>query len=1103
MLVATLLALLLLALQQHEVQVHPGFSLHRFVVLEAGGEVSSIEITTDFEGMLHVWAQSEELDPTLSLLSERGETVEDDNTGGGTTAYTLVSVQPGQRWTASVVPGDVGRSGVAEVHWVASPETAETRAAVSRALQLKGAAVTARSEGELDGARELVREVLEGFRNAEGSELSNAVAETALDVGYLAYDLGDVPTCSDLMRFFLDHREQHLPPNHENLITARGNHAAMMMLMGDLKGARALQESVLRSTEALLPDDHPRVLSAQLQLGTTTRMMGDLREARALEEAVVEARGRLLPEDHPSLLLARSNLATTMFDQGDLAGARSLFEAVLASRRRLLPVDHPELLQSMANLASTMVEMGDPAGARPLQEAVLAAMERLLPEESADLVMTRMNLAGTMKRTGDFAAARALEEAVLETWGRLLPEDHPYLLTARQSLAATLAEMGELADARVLFEAVLEARERLLPEGHPLLIAARGNLAGTMYRAGDGAGARALEEAVLAASEAHLSDDHPYILVARMNLAAAMKQMGDHAGARAGGERLAMGILKHLESLALRSPREVREAAASDAKLVSAAAFLSEPEGSGDASPIVFSLIETWRHIASAPVFASAATDSASVDDREAVREMQRRLGDLVAGGTESPDSPEKYAEHVAEVSAERDRLERELRARLAARGVRAEPIVSDAVAASLDEGHVAIGFRRLQGWSRDEETGGLSPAGDRLIAHVVGGGTSLRKVDLGPIEDFIELVGAWRSAIGEGVGRGIGIDAAGSGNEAAGAELGERLLAPLLEDLGEDCTHLHICSDDLLFLVPIDALQLGDGRVGDRYRVVNEISFGRLIRPRPAAKGRGLLALGGASFGAALDETATVVGVRSAPVSVGEDRASSLSSFTSLANTLPEVEATAVLYEENAGGEALVLNGEAATKMAFRDAAPGKRFLHLATHGWFATETLPSMLDESGADVLWHRTSAEATVSGLAPSTLCGLAFAGANMGRDALGRVPGIMTAEELMGLDLSACELAVLSACETNVGIRRAGQGIQSLQSALHSAGARTAITSLWKVDDAATRKLMREFYTALWLDNAGKAEALWAAKCVLRAEDHPPRDWAGWVLTGSPD
>ncbi len=141
--------------------------------------------------------------------------------------------------------------------------------------------------------------------------------------------------------------------------------------------------------------------------------------------------------------------------------------------------------------------------------------------------------------------------------------------------------------------------------------------------------------------------------------------------------------------------------------------------------------------------------------------------------------------------------------------------------------------------------------------------------------------------------------------------------------------------------------------------------------------------------------------------------------------------------------------------------------------------------------------------MTGLAPMTLCGLAFAGANQGRDSLGRVPGILTAEELAGIDLSSCELAVLSACETNVGIRRAGQGVQSLQAALHAAGVRTAVTSLWKVDDAETRRLMELFYTYFWVEGLPKAEALWRAKCNLRAEGAAVSDWAGWVLSGDPE
>ena len=46
-------------------------------------------------------------------------------------------------------------------------------------------------------------------------------------------------------------------------------------------------------------------------------------------------------------------------------------------------------------------------------------------------------------------------------------------------------------------------------------------------------------------------------------------------------------------------------------------------------------------------------------------------------------------------------------------------------------------------------------------------------------------------------------------------------------------------------------------------------------------------------------------------------------------------------------------------------------------------------------------------------------------------------------------------------------------------------------------------MELFYTKLWSEDLGKAEALWQAKMTLRADGHGPSDWAGWVLTGDPD
>jgi CHAT domain-containing protein len=146
--------------------------------------------------------------------------------------------------------------------------------------------------------------------------------------------------------------------------------------------------------------------------------------------------------------------------------------------------------------------------------------------------------------------------------------------------------------------------------------------------------------------------------------------------------------------------------------------------------------------------------------------------------------------------------------------------------------------------------------------------------------------------------------------------------------------------------------------------------------------------------------------------------------------------------------------------------------------------------------------------VRGFSPLVLCGLALAGASLKPEEGGHAEGLITAEEIAGIDLTGCELVVLSACETNVGLERAGKGIASLREAVHTAGARTAVTSLWRVPDEATRELMAEFYRRVWVLKEPKAKALWEAKRKLRGKRDPAsgksvyqlRDWSGWVLSG---
>ena len=102
--------------------------------------------------------------------------------------------------------------------------------------------------------------------------------------------------------------------------------------------------------------------------------------------------------------------------------------------------------------------------------------------------------------------------------------------------------------------------------------------------------------------------------------------------------------------------------------------------------------------------------------------------------------------------------------------------------------------------------------------------------------------------------------------------------------------------------------------------------------------------------------------------------------------------------------------------------------------------------------------------------------------------------------MALDLSRCFLVTLSACDTSLGVRRAGQGYASLRAALQGAGARYVLTSLWKVGDEATMELMIDFYRRLWGGPQDPHRALWQAKMEARRRGAAFRDWAGWVMAG---
>jgi CHAT domain-containing protein/tetratricopeptide (TPR) repeat protein len=221
----------------------------------------------------------------------------------------------------------------------------------------------------------------------------------------------------------------------------------------------------------------------------------------------------------------------------------------------------------------------------------------------------------------------------------------------------------------------------------------------------------------------------------------------------------------------------------------------------------------------------------------------------------------------------------------------------------------------------------------------------------------------------------------------------------------------------------------------------------------------------------------------------------SSISSFGYLQGTEKEVNEISK-SAQNKGFKTILKTERNATEESFKqlDGKTNPFILHIATHGFFfenPKEDLKQFSFENKFSV--YKTSDD-------PMLRSGLAFAGANKNFKSTiienEADDGILTAKEISNLDLSACELVVLSACETGLGDISGSEGVFGLQRAFKIAGVKNIIMSLWKVPDAQTSELFEIFYKECFNGKSIK-EAFQISQSMMKAR-YSPYFWAGFVL-----
>ena len=905
-----------------------------------------------------------------------------------------------------------------------------------------------------------------------------------------------------------------------------------------------------------LSPDHPDLALALHLQGELLWLGGNIRGAqRAWLEALALGERTVGPE-HPLIALVLRKLALASADLGNLADGRRLLERALKIGQVSLAPCNPELPALLADLASSIMKDGEYAEARRLYQRALASCEKCLGRGHSLTATVVHNQALLAAEIGDLAEAERLQQRAVRLWSTGLGPNHPYVARAIDALAEVVATRGQLTRADALYQRALALRRRTVGTDHPdvawtLTNRARNlvnlgrvslalqdvdeairiyHLAGASdepdhfarvlvlrgaieLRRGDAASARQSFAEALSARESIFGKEHPLTAQSRADRATVDFALGAREQAfadaldaeRVGRDHLRFTI-RHLPE------RQAMAYAARRPRGLDLALSILSSGHAIDTSAAIDAVIQTRAVVLdelAARARSAAGSDPALAALHASVVAVQERFANLMLRSLQGEESVSRLV--LDEARQQKEEVERSLAERSAA--VRSEIAHSrvgvDEVRRALPGGAVLVSFIRYDR-TRISTTGPatLARTTPSYLAFVIRtDSTTVAAVPLGAAASLEPMVSAWRE---EARGRSLAAATPREQPERAYRTAGTRLRRQLWDPLAAHiagASQVFVVPDGAVNLVSLSALPITGGRyLIDEGPGIHYLSTERdLVSADAPPAGHGLLAVGGPSFDEQVD--AATVAARRGSASGCETLAAVR--FEPLPGSKDEVRDLEKLWPSG-GAEhdrALVLSGRSATESAVKRAAAGRRVVHLATHAFFLRsrcEAGPAHTRGVGALASLSSGSAASADN---PLLLSGLAFAGANRRRGGRpGHDDGILTAEEVAGLNLQGTEWAVLSACDTGIGEITAGEGVLGLRRAFQIAGARTIIMSLWSVEDRSTRLWMQALYQARFQQHLSTAEAMRAAsRRVLRnrraqGQSTHPFYWAAFVAAG---
>ncbi|MDT8448380.1 MAG: CHAT domain-containing protein [bacterium] len=875
----------------------------------------------------------------------------------------------------------------------------------------------------------------------------------------LLQDLGRYPESKELFTQILSVNGQLYGETSPQYLIDLNNLAGVERLMGDWNDSRQHYQEALKLAEGLWGRENPEVLAIINNLALLTENQGLFEEAEPLYIEASNMAKKVLGKNHPTYYSLRNNLGMLYESQGVFPKALQTYSAALSAASSNLGNDHPTSLAISNNLGYLYLV------------------------------------------TGEYPKAQERFERVYGIWKETLGEEHQRTLKAKNNLARVYAYQDQLDLAEPLFIAALRDREKVLGLNHPDAVRSRIDYASLKLQRGDRDGAMELVNKALDSAALTLGDAHPYTFEA-LNLKAKIQEaQKDPQGAiatlqevfkrrnefynrvlwaagentRAGYIELHKQELYNLYRLLAAHPSQEHALLALQASL--------------DRKGLLLKI-------------SSAITKVQSMTDQPELRQIalklqakKRRLAKKTLAGSEGQD-PAAFKLSMGKLVNDINELERELGAKSAPFARKQVQVSADQLLNSLNADEALIDYVYYE--DQDEP---------RMMALVVSKEKSncigfftcwrptARMVDLGPVDKLRAAVNFLREMIQDEY-------AAREDMELAATDAYAAIYSPLKQYVANKPA-LYVVPEDALYLLPYDAMIDEDGKFLIESQGIRILSSARdLVLESPAPPSQELMIMAGPDyFVENLTDVPQAHSGRRSALAVSAKGLRSLS-FDPLDGAEAEGQLIEKMYPRKTE---MFIKKAAEEQVLHRLQGPAPRYLHIATHGFFLKpeERLKKRLTS-----MQRGGNLSTPPPGDNPLFRAGLAFAGVNANASFLGLIDGdndgVLTAQEVLSLELYGTELVVLSACETGVGEIQAGEGVYGLRRSFQESGVSSVVNSLWPVSDEGTQNLMTDFYGNLRKGENAR-QSLRDAKLALLAQEQwsHPYFWSAFVMVGPRD